>query len=88
MPLDDKLLEVLCCPSTKVPVNMLHDDKLKKLNARIKEGQVRYVGVEKVEEPVEEALITEDGKTIYTITSNIPIMLVDKGIAIDQLKDF
>lgn len=88
MPLDDKLLEVLCCPKTKVPVKMLPEEKLKKLNDLIKEGGVRFAGGDAVAEKLEEALITEDGKTVYTIQTGIPIMLEDKGIATEPLKDF
>jgi uncharacterized protein YbaR (Trm112 family) len=86
MPLDKKLLEVLCCPVTKVPVLLLEEDRLKKLNEQIEEGKVRDKEGVPLEDPVEEALITQDGKTIYLVKSSIPIMLEDKGIAADQLE--
>ena len=88
MPLDDKLLELLCCPTTKVAVKLLPKDKLDKLNELIKQGQVKFEEGSPVENPVEQALITEDNKTIYLVESDIPIMLADKAVATDQLSDF
>jgi uncharacterized protein YbaR (Trm112 family) len=88
MPLDKNLLEILCCPVTKVPVAMLPEEKLKKLNDSIQKGGVRDKEGTLLEKPVEEALITEDGKTLFTINSGIPIMLEDKGIPTEQLEGF
>jgi len=41
-----------------------------------------------VEQPVEVALITEDGKIIYLIHDSIPIMLEDQGIQTEHLPGF
>ncbi|TNF91605.1 MAG: Trm112 family protein, partial [Gammaproteobacteria bacterium] len=43
MPIDGKLLEILCCPVTKSPVNRLSADKMGRLNALIENGEVHYV---------------------------------------------
>ncbi len=87
MSLDKKLLEVLCCPITKVPVIMLEENELKELNEQIQKGRIKDKGGEKIESPIEEALITEDRQTIYPIQTGIPIMLEDRGIPANQLKD-
>jgi len=88
MPISEDLLEILCCPESKVPVEMLSSDQLNKLNAEIQAGKVEAVGGDKVTKPLQEALITTDGKTIYRIDDNIPVMLVDQGIATRQLADW
>lgn len=85
MPISSDLLEILCCPKTKVPVVMLSSAQLEQLNARVTDRQVKYVDSSLVEEPLQEALITEDGQTIYRIDDGIPVMLIDKGIAAGQL---
>ena len=41
--IDRELLEILCCPKTKVPVEMLSEDKLKAVNDRIGRGDVKTV---------------------------------------------
>lgn len=85
MPISADLLDILCCPETKVPVEMLPADKLAALNERVSAGEVVYVDGEKVEQPLTEGLITTDGKMVYRIDDDIPVMLVDKGIATRQL---
>ncbi len=84
MPLDRKLLEILCCPATKVPVKELDAGRLEKVNQAIGAGSVKYQGGEPVADAIDEALITEDGRTVYEIRGGIPIMLVEKGIPADQ----
>ena len=83
--IDRELLEILCCPKTKVPVEMLSEDKLKAVNERIGRGEVKTVDGSKVDKPLDSGLITEDGKTIYRIDDDIPIMLIDEGIPADQI---
>ncbi len=83
--IDRELLEILCCPKTKVPVEMLSEDKLKAVNDRIGRGDVKTVDGSKVDKPLDAGLITEDGKTIYRIDDDIPIMLIDEGIPADQI---
>ncbi len=87
MPISDDLLEILCCPRTKVPVRMLPQDQLDKLNKRIAEGSVKYHDGSAVEKPLQEGLITEDEQVVYRIDDDIPVMLVDQGILTDQLKE-
>jgi uncharacterized protein YbaR (Trm112 family) len=88
MPIDGKLLEILCCPVTKTPLTLLLPTKLEKLNAAIAAGEIRYVDGKAVEAALTEALITEDGKVIYPVEDDIPILLEDKGIGTTQLSDF
>ena len=87
MPISPDLLEILCCPETKVPVEMIDAERLAKLNSRIEAGAVKYVDASKVETPLQEGLITEDEQVIYRIDYDIPVMLVDQGILTEQLKD-
>ncbi len=88
MPIDKKLLEILCCPVSKTPLQPLPKDRLAKLNRAIEENQVQYVDGAQVKLPLTEALITEDGKVIYVIDDSIPILLEDQGIGTTQLNDF
>jgi uncharacterized protein YbaR (Trm112 family) len=86
--MDRKLIDILCCPVTKTAVRQLDDDRLAKLNAAIATGGVEYVNHDPVSDPLQEALITEDGKVIYRVDANIPVMLADQGIGTAQLKNF
>ena len=85
MSIDEKLLQILCCPETKAPVTKLTQEKLDKLNEHISKKEVKYKDNSLVESLIEEGLITEDLKTIYIIEDNIPIMITDKGISTEQV---
>ena len=85
MPINPDLLEILCCPASKTPVEMLAGERLDRLNAAIAAGYVRYTDGAAVEAPLEEALVTTDGQTVYRIDDGIPVMLVDRGIPTDQV---
>ena len=51
MPVDGKLLEILCCPVSKTPLTMLGRQKLDKLNTIINSGDALFVDGEKVTDP-------------------------------------
>ncbi|MEM7406688.1 MAG: Trm112 family protein [Pseudomonadota bacterium] len=88
MSVDKSLLEILCCPVTKIPVKMLGGDKLEDLNRRVDAGEVRYVDGSAVTEALDEALITENETTIYRVDDGIPVMLEEHGIQCAQMHDF
>ncbi len=85
MAIDRKLVEILVCPVTKVPVKVLPKDKLATLNRCIENKEVTRQDGSVVECVLEAALITEDGHTIYAIDDDIPIMLEDQAILARQV---
>jgi len=88
MPVNGKLLEILCCPVSKTPLRVLGQQKLVQLNEAIKSGDALYVDGEKITDPLQEGLITEDGKVIYPVQDDIPILLEEKGIGTTQFQNF
>ena len=88
MPIDGKLLEILCCPVSKTPLGRLPSGRLKKLNDAIAAGGVQYVNGDKVEQALREALVTADAKVVYPVVDGIPLLLEEKGIGTTQLTDF
>ena len=88
MPVDGKLLEILCCPVSRTPLTRLEPSRLARLNQDIEAAAVRYVGGEPVTETIDEALITEDTKVIYPVENGIPVLLEDRGIGTTQFQDF
>ena len=85
MSIDDRLLEILVCPVTKVPVKRLAKDRLAILNRAIEQGEVQRRDGTPIGEPLEEALVTTDGKTVYPVDDGIPVMLEDEGIPANQV---
>ena len=88
MPIDHKLLEILRCPVTKQQVFPLTAERLAKLNQAIAVGGIVYADDNPVETPLTEGLVTENGRRIYRIDENIPVMLEDESILTDQIEQF
>jgi len=88
MSIDGKLLEILCCPVSKTPLTRLSAGRLKTLNQAITDGAVQTVRGDPVEQPLREALVTEDSKVIYPVIDDIPILLEERGIGTTQFQDF
>jgi uncharacterized protein YbaR (Trm112 family) len=85
LPIQNDLLEILCDPITRTPVQLLTAEQVTTINSAINTGKVNNVEGKTVEEPLQEGLITTDGKTIYRIDNDIPIMLAEQGIAASQI---
>ena len=88
MSVDPKLLEILVCPITKVSVKMLGKQKLAVLNRAIAEGGVKHLDGAAVEDRLDEALVTGNGRTVYRVDDGIPVMLEDLAIPTEQLADW
>jgi uncharacterized protein YbaR (Trm112 family) len=79
--MDRKLLDLLVCPATRQPLAMLDKPGLEALNAAIAAGGVTRVDGAPQTEPVREALITRDRRTLYRVDDGIPVLLIEEGIA-------
>ncbi len=88
MAIDRRLLDILCCPVSKVPVRPVRPEELQALNGEVAARRARDVAGVLVEQPIEDALITTDGRVIYRIADGIPVMLPDQGIGTTQFDRF
>ena len=83
--IDRELLEILVCPETKQPVRLAESEVVARINAAISKGGVTNRGGEAVKEAISGGLIREDGKLLYPIRDEIPIMLIDEAILLHDL---
>ncbi len=81
---DKELLDILCCPETKQDLQLVEGETIKKINAKIKAGEIKNRGGEVVKEPIDAGLLREDRKYLYPIREDIPIMLIDEAIPFDK----
>ena len=84
MALNDFLLEILVCPSTKQGLVPASPDLVLRVNENIEGGELRDVGGEVVAEKVGALLVREDGGIAYPVRDDIPEMLVERGISVDD----
>lgn len=78
--IDQDLLEILACPETHQSLAVASPEVLAAANARIAAGDCRNVGGKPVDEALEAGLVREDGKIVYPIRDEIPVLLIDEGI--------
>lgn len=83
--LDAELIELLVCPETKQPLRPADPDVLTRLNEAIAEGRARNRGGTPVSAPLSAALVREDGRLLYPVREDIPIMLLDESIDLGDL---
>ena len=82
---DPELLEILVCPETKQQLQQADADLLNRLNLAIQSGQVVNRGGHKLVDRVEEGMIRKDGMVLYVVQEDIPIMLLDEAIEVQDL---
>lgn len=86
--MDKRLLDILCCPTTRAPLRLLSASELEAVNRAVASGLVRDEGGRHCAGMCVEALITRDGRTIYRIDDGIPVMLADEAIATAGIDGF
>jgi uncharacterized protein YbaR (Trm112 family) len=79
---DKELLDILCCPETRQNVTVAGGDLVKKINDGINGGKVKNRGDTLIKDPIDAGLLREDGKYLYPIREDIPIMLIDEAIPV------
>ena len=78
--IDSQLLEILCCPETHQPVLEAEKSVIDRLNAGIAAGSIRNRAGQTVTEQLDRGLMRQDGKFLYPVRQEIPIMLIDEAI--------
>lgn len=86
--MDRKLLDILCCPATRQSLALLDSQGLDALNRAIAAGGVKRADDSVQAEPLREALLTRDRKTVYRVDDGIPVLLAEEAIATAQIEGF
>ena len=86
--MDRKLLDILVCPTTRQPLQLLEAAGLEALNRGIAVSGVLRADGSAQREPLREALLTRDRKTIYRVDDGIPVLLAEEAIGTAQVGDF
>ncbi|MEO7385578.1 MAG: Trm112 family protein, partial [Gammaproteobacteria bacterium] len=78
--MDKRLLDIVCCPVTKLPLQLLDSERLSRLNSAISNsaignGKLQNRAALAVKETLSEALVTRDGRLVYPVREGIPLLL-------------
>lgn len=84
--MDKKLLSILCCPVTHKGLQLARADRLRVINAAIEAGKLSNRDGTQLSNALSEALITDDGKTLYPISDGIPVLLEGEAVGLEQLE--
>ncbi len=85
--INDTLLGLICCPETRQSLKSASPDLLAKLEALRSEGSLRNRAGRRIEDPLDDVLVREDGAIAYPVVDGIPVLIIDEGIALGDLED-
>ena len=78
--IDAQLLEILCCPETRQDVSVAPDSLIETLNAKVAAGTLVNRAGTAVREKLDGGLLRADGKVLYPVREDIPVMLIEEAI--------
>ncbi|PJK02523.1 hypothetical protein CO615_02595 [Lysobacteraceae bacterium NML75-0749] len=85
--MDKKLLDILACPISRQPLALLDGTRLAALNAAIAAGGLAF-GEHTQTTPLQQALITQDGKRLYRVDDGIPVLLPEESVETRTIAGF
>jgi uncharacterized protein YbaR (Trm112 family) len=85
--MNKNLLDIICCPVTKLPLELLDAERLGRLNAAIEAGHVKNQSAIELPERIEEALVTRNGRLVYPIRNGAPVLMEEESIDWNQLAE-
>ncbi len=83
--IDKTLLDIICCPETKEDVAVAETELVNTINDGITQGTVKNRAGLVINEKIDGALIRSDKLLVYPVKQDIPIMLIDEAIELNQL---
>jgi len=83
--IDKELLDILVCPETKQPVHLAEPHLVERVNTAIRAGRARKRSGGGAVDTIDGGLVRDDGKVLYPVRDDIPIMLIDEALVLEGL---
>ena len=74
------LLKIMCCPETHQPLTIASAEIVERLNQKIQANEVHNRAGQQLKDRIDGGLLRQDGKFLYPIRNDIPVMLIDEAI--------
>lgn len=86
MKLEPFLLDIVACPASRTPLRVADSALVERLNAAIDKGRLKDKAGRTVGPRLQGALVREDNTVAYPVWDNMPHLVVEAGIEMDQLR--
>lgn len=83
--IDREFLKILACPETKQALRPAELDIISRLNQAVQAGKLLNRAGHKVTDEFNEGLVREDGRFLYIIRDDIPIMLIEEAVSLEGI---
>jgi len=77
-----ELLQMLRCPETQQALALAETALVDRLNAQVITGELRNRAGQPVTVKLDAGLMRADGKVLYPIRRNVPVLLVNEAITL------
>lgn len=84
--ISDEFLALLRCPLTLSTLAIADETLVAGINARISARQLVNRGGEAIDRALDGGLVDQDGTVLYPVHDDIPCLLVDEAIPLEQLE--
>lgn len=85
MPVSDELLRMLRCPVELSPLGAADAELLAQVNRAVEQQRIRDRVGQLVTARLDEALVNESRSLLYPVVDEIPSLIADEAIPLDQL---
>lgn len=76
---------MLVCPIDHTPLSPADDGLVVRINRAIAAGRIKNRAGRLVDQPINGGLLHKDQTLLYPIIDDIPVLLADEAIPLDQL---
>jgi uncharacterized protein YbaR (Trm112 family) len=83
--IDEELLNIIVCPETKQELTLAEPEIVEKINLLIEKGELLNRSKQKVSDKIDGGLVRADHKYLYPVRDDIPILLMDESINIENI---
>jgi len=83
--IDKQLLELLVCPENHTALREAEPALVERVNQAIQARRLKNRAGRVVEQAIQGGLVRQDGTLLYPIIDDIPVLLIEEAIPLEQL---